>query len=333
MRYYSLTVTPLGSSAPIRTWTSHPSNIYDPAALQVEWDALISPAGTPTGASTVTVRGVPLQDLAQPHQFAGMTLELKAGMRAGLPLVNPSQAGTILKGQVYQSFGNWEGVNQTLDFVVIPGGCTIANPGNFLLDWAAGMQLSDALKQTFSVAYPGFPVDMNISADLTQTRDDVHVCGTLDQLAQTVGDITEGIFDNRVTIGIQAGRIVVFDQTYRPSPIQLAFTDFVGQPTWIAVNTMQVKMVARADLRMGGVVKMPQGLQNTPGLVATTAASAPSQIKYQTTFQNNFIVQELRQVGNFRAADATQWVTIANCLMVPKTPSITIGAPTVVGIA
>jgi hypothetical protein len=317
-RFYSITITPQGASTPLRTWTSHPGNIYDPAALQVEWDALVGPYGTPTGASTITIRGVPLQDLTQPQQFAGMTLELQAGMRAGLPLVNPAQAGTILKGNIFQAFGNWEGVDQRLDFVVIPGNYTIANPGNFLLDWVAGMQLSDALKQTFSVAYPGMPVDMNISPDLTQDRDDVHVCGTLDQLAQTVGDITEGIFDNRVTIGIQAGRIVVFDQTYKSSPIQLAFTDFVGQPTWIGVNTIQVKMVARADLRMGGIVRMPQGLQNLPGFVSTTASAYPSSIKYQTTFQNNFIVQELRQVGNFRAADATQWVTIVNCLMNPN---------------
>ena len=317
-RFYSIAITAPGATTPIRSWTSHPNDIYDPAALQVEWDALVGPYGTPTGASTITVRGVPLQDLTQPQQFAGMTLELQAGMRAGLPLANPAQAGTILKGTIFQAFGNWEGVDQRLDFVVIPGGYTIANPGNFLLDWVAGMQLSDALRQTFSVAYPGTPVDMNISADFTQSRDDVHVCGTLDQLAQTVGDITEGIFDNRVTIGIQAGRVVVFDQAYKPSPIQLAFTDFVGQPTWIGVNTIQIKMVARADLRMGGMVRMPQGLQNLPGFVSTTGSAYPSSIKYQTTFQNNFIVQELRQVGNFRAADATQWVTIANCLMNPN---------------
>jgi hypothetical protein len=318
-RFYSITITAPGATTPLRTWTSHPNNIYDPAALQVEWDALIGPYGVPNGASTVTVRGVPIQDLTQPQQFAGMTLELQAGMRAGLPLVNPAQAGTILKGEIFQSFGNWEGVDQRLDFVVIAGGYTISNPGNFLLDWAAGMQLSDALKQTFSVAYPGVPVDMNISADLTQTRDDVHVCGTLDELAQAVAEITDGIFDNRVTIGIQAGRIVVYDQTYAPSPIQLAFTDFVGQPTWLAINTVQLKMVARADLRMGGIVKMPQGLQNLPGIATTTQnAALPNGAKYQTTFQNNFIVSELRQVGNFRAADATQWVTIANCLMNPN---------------
>jgi hypothetical protein len=321
-RYYSLTLTAQGSTTAFRTYTSHPNNVFDPGALQIEYDALVGPSGTPSGASTVRVRGIPLQDLGQAQQFAGMTLELKAGMAApGLPLINPSQAGTILKGTVFQSFGNWEGVEQTLDFVVIPGVYTTGNPGNFLLDWPAGMQLSDALKQTFSVAYPGMPVDMNISTDFVLSYDQPHICGTLDQLAQIVGEITEGAFDNRVNIGIQAGRIVVYDQTYKPGPIQLDFNDFVGQPTWIAVNTIQIKMVARADLKIGGYVKMPQGLQNLPGFVTTTSSAYPSTAKYQTIFQNNFIVQELRQVGNFRSPDATQWVTIANCVAIPTSGS------------
>lgn len=316
-RYYELSLTPVGSTTPTRVWATHPKNIYDPAALQIEFDALVGPYGTPTGASTITVYGIALQDLTQAQQFAGMTLELKAGMKAGLPLVNPAQAGTILKGTIFQSFGNWEGVNQTLDFVVIPGVYTLANPGNLLLDWSAGEELSDALKQTFSVAYPGVPVVMNISADLVQNHDEPHICATLDQFAQMVGDITEGVFDNRVNIAIQAGKIVVYDNTFRPAPVQLNFNDFIGQPTWIAVNTIQVKTVSRADLQIGGLVKMPQGLQNAPGFVNTTSNSFPSSIKYKSTFQDNFIVQELRQVGNFRAADATQWATIINCVSVP----------------
>ena len=318
MRYYELSLTPQGATKPSRVWTSHPNNIIDPGALQIEYDVLVGPYGTPTGASTITLRGIALQDLTQPQQFAGMSLELKSGMRAGLPLVNPAQAGTILKGQVFQAFGNWEGVNQTLDFVVLPGTYTLDNPGNFVLNWRAGTSLPDALLQTLDVAYPDAPITMNISSDLVQNHDEIGVYDTLDQLAQVVGDITDGVFDNRVTIGIQAGKIVVYDTNYAPGPIQLVFTDFVGQPTWINVNTIQLKLVVRADLQMGAIVRMPEGLQNLPGFVTTTQTAYPSSIKYQTTFQNNFIVQELRQIGNFRAPDASQWVTIVNCVLNPN---------------
>lgn len=316
MRYYSLSIASSSASKPIRLWESHLNNVVDPGALQIEYDAVIGPCGIPFGASTVRLHGIALQDLTQPQQYAGMTLELKAGMRAGLPLVRPAQAGIILKGLVYQCFGNWEGVNQTLDFVVLPGIYTSDNPGNFVLNWRAGTELSDALLQTLDVAYPNTPISINVSTNLVQNHDEIGIYDTLDQLAQVIGDISEGVFDNRVTIGVQAGKIIVYDTNYKPAPIQLAFTDFVGQPTWINVNTIQLKLVTRADLQMGSIVRMPEGLQNLPGFVTTTQTAYPSSIKYQTTFQNNFIVQELRQIGNFRAADATQWVTIVNCTTV-----------------
>jgi hypothetical protein len=314
MRFYELTITPADSTTPIRTWSSYPNGIYDPGALQVEFDVLVAAAGTPTGASSVTVHGIPLQDLSQAYQFAGMTLELKGGMKAGLPLVNPAQAGTILKGQIFQSFGNWEGTEQRIDFVVLPSQYTTDDPGNIVLNWPAGTPLSQALKQTFSIAYPGSPTSINISGNLVQAHNEVHFCPTLDQFAQTVAEITEGNFGNRVNMGIQGGQMIAYDSSYAPMPMQLAFTDFVGQPTWIALNTIQIKMVLRADLNLGGIIAMPQGLQNLPGFVTTTANSYPSNAKYQTTFQNNFTIQELRQIGNFRSKDAAQWATVANCV-------------------
>ncbi|WP_321899135.1 hypothetical protein [Paraburkholderia heleia] len=158
---------------------------------------------------------------------------------------------------------------------------------------------------------------MNISADLMQNHDEIHICGTMDELAQLIGDITEGVFDNRVEIGIQAGKIIVFDSSYSTPPIKLAFTDLIGQPTWIETNTIQFKAVCRADLQLGSIISMPQGMQNQPGLVTTTQAAYPSSIKYQTTFQNNFIVQELRQIGNFRSPNAADWSTIVNAVILP----------------
>jgi hypothetical protein len=333
-RYYDLALYAPGSATPYRRWTSHPNGIFDPGALNIEFDAFISQYGTPTGASTVHVHGVPLQDLGQAQQFAGMMLILKGGMAApGLPLINPSQAGIILKGQVFQTFGNWQGTDMTLDFVVIPSEYTNENPGNIVLSWGAGTQLSQALAQTFSIAYPGTQVAFNISENLVQSHDEIHFCATLDQLGETIANITQDNLGNKVNIGIQAGKILVYDTTYAPTPIQLNFTDFIGQPTWIDVNQIQIQMVLRADLRPGAIIKMPQGLQNAPGVITATYASRPSSIKYQTTFQNNFTVGELRQVGNFRSSDAAAWVTIANCYVIQKTPSVTVGAPTVVGPA
>jgi len=301
----------------VRQWTSHPGGVFDPGALNVEFDIPVTTYGTPVGGQSITIEGVPLDDLLQAQQFAGMNLTMKGGMQAGLPLANPKQAGIITAGQVWQSFGNWEGTEMTLDLVLNPGQYTLDQPGNIVLNWTAGTPLAQALQQTLSVAYPNMPALINISAQLVQSHDEVHRCSTLDQLAQLLIEITQGNFLGAayagVQVSVQGGQIIVFDSTYEPNTVQLAFTDFVGQPTWIDVNVMQLKLVMRADLQLGTIVKMPQGLQSTPGIVLTSAASLPSNLKYKSAFQGSFSVIELRQIGNFRASDGASWATIVNC--------------------
>jgi hypothetical protein len=88
----------------------------------------------------------------------------------------------------------------------------------------------------------------------------------------------------------------------------------IGQPTWIEPKLIQMKTVMRADLQIGSIITMPQGVQNAPGFVQTTNNSLPSSIKYQSAFQNNFQVREVRHIGNFRSSDAADWCTIFNCL-------------------
>jgi hypothetical protein len=327
MRYYDITVTPVGGTTPFRRWTSHPNGIFDPGALNVEFDIPIVGYGTPMGGQSVTVEGVPLQDLLQAYQFGpqvvdgvqqpGMMFSMKGGMQAGLPLANPTQAGIITAGQIFQSFGNWEGTEMTLDFVLNPAQYSLDLPGNIVLNWTANTLLSQALRETLSVAYPDLPLSINISDQLVQNHDEIHFCSTLDQLAQVLTEITQGNFLGSsypgVSITIQGGKLFVLDSTFTPNTVQLAFTDFVGQPTWIAPNVMQIKLVMRGDIQLGTTLKMPLGLQNNPGIVLTSASSMPSSLKYKSSFQGNFLVNELRQVGNYRSPDGASWVTIANC--------------------
>ena len=265
------------------------------------------------GAQSLTVHGISLQDLTQAQQFAGMQLTLKGGMQAGLPLANPRQAGLITAGYIYQSFGNWEGTEMTLDFVVLPPIYTFQSPGNLVLNWRANTTLSSALTQCLKVAYPSIPVSVNLTTDAVQAHDEAVYFSTFDQMAQWVMQITEIRTLNPVYMVNQGGRIEVFDSGYKPETIQIQFTDLVGQPTWIAANTMQVKMVLRADIQVGSIVTMPQGLQSTPGIVLTSASAYPSQIKYKTAFKGKFFVKELRHIGNFRTPDGSSWVTVANC--------------------
>lgn len=44
----------------------------------------------------------------------------------------------------------------------------------------------------------------------------------------------------------------------KQNPIQIEFTDLVGQPTWIAFGVMSVVCVMRADIQTGDHILMPQ---------------------------------------------------------------------------
>lgn len=330
MRYYDLIVTRPGETKPYRRWTSHPNGTtgpFDPGALEIEFDMPILPYGTPSGGQTLSVHGVSLEDLTQAQQFAGLNVELKAGFQKGLPLANPAQSGTILTAQIFQSFGNWEGTDMTLDFVLFPSVYTSDTPGNIVLNWKSGTTLASAIQQTLSVAYPDMQQSVTLSGNLVAPADLPGIYGTLEEFAYFISEYTQANFQNRVQISIQAGKIIVFDDTYKPGPVQINFNDFVGQPTWIEPNIIQLKTAMRADLQLGSIIKMPTGLQNAPGLVTTTGASLPSSLKYQSTFQNSFTVIELRQIGSFRSPASADWATILNCVVNPDQD--TTGNPTV----
>jgi hypothetical protein len=332
VRFYEITLFPPGSTAAARTWTSFPGGQFDPGALNVEFDMTVAPYGTPIGGQSITIEGISIADLMQPQQFAprivngalqpGMTFVLKGGMGRGLPLANPAQQGTLLKGQIWQAFGNWEGTEMTLDFVINPGGYDSGNPGNFVLNWQAGQPLSTALRNCLSVAYPNTKPVVNVSSQLVQSFNDPHHCGTLEELAQHIQEVTNGQFLGPGYTGVQItmpnGIPFAFDNTWTPPTVQLSFSDLVGQPTWINVNTLQVKLVMRGDLQIGTAVKMPVGLSGQVGQVLTSGNSLPSSTNYLTTFSGSFQINEVRHIGNFRSPDGGSWVTVINC--VPLTP-------------
>lgn len=292
----------------VKEWTTHPNGKYDAGAQNIMFDMLITPYSTPTGGQTVTIEGVSLNDLQNSVEFTGLQLQLSAGMKKGLPLANPAQSGLIAVGNIFQSFGNWEGTEMTLDFVVYPS--SLENNLNFY--WEAGTPLLNALQSTLNTAFPSIKTNINISGNLIQPHDEYGAYTSLDSFAQMIAEIT-GAMGHEVFITLQNGVINVFDDTYHPPPIQLDFKDLIGQPTWIDVNIMQVKMVLRADISVGAQILMPIGLQSVPGQVTTLAPALPSGLKYKSSFQGKFTVIEMRHIGNLRSSDGAQWATIINC--------------------
>lgn len=315
MRMYELRLTDPVTNKLVRSWESHPNSKFDAQAQNIQFDIPTTSYDIPIGGQIITIEGVALRELSQAIDYVGLQFTLRAGMASGLPLANPLQSGVISSGTVTQSFGNWEGTEMTLDLVVYPSAYSLGNSGNIVTSWTIGTPLADALKTTLTTAYPDTPVNINISPSLMLGYSEFGWHESLEGLAEQIMTVTaqQG---HPVRIALQAGIINVFDDTYTPKPIQLNFNDLIGQPTWISINTVQIKLVMRGDISIGSKIKMPTGITNSPGFANTTADGMPNSQKNKPTFSGEFSVVEMRHLGNFRSADGASWVTLINCVKV-----------------
>lgn len=316
MRYYDITLQDSKGTL-VREWTSYPipgttgsnpAGTFDPGAQNVVFDFPVAPYATAIGFVGLTIEGVGLDTLYEASNFVGLTIIVKGGMGKGLPLANPEQAGVLLVGSVFQAFGNWEGTDMRLELVIISSPYAYGLAGRILFNWPAGTPLSSALSTCFSTYFPTFQAVVNISSIVINHTESGHY-RTLESLARTLYEITG------VSIGIVGNQIIAYDGSKPPKAILLDFNDFIGQPTWISPDTVQIKLVMRSDLNFTSIVKMPKDISEVPGFVVKTQASYASVLKYKTAFQHDFQVNQVRHLGSFRSPDSRDWVTIINALV------------------
>ena len=324
MRYYKIVITdpvpasPLGvpaSTTPkvFRTYTSlRADGTTDVGALDIELDAPVTTFANPMGdtGAAIKIWGVSLEDRAASADFNGKTLQFFGGMAKGLPLAHPEQQGLLFQGKIYQAWGNSVGVNQTLDLLVIADTGTTSSPANVVLNWQAGQNLSQAIENVLSTAFPGVTSSINISPNLILGYDVPGVYDTMAQFARYVKRASRAVINGPnggvypgVDILLRNGQFLVYDGTTQKTPKALSFLDLIGQPTFINPFQVQAMFVMRADIEVGDYVTLP------PGLV-TTAPQGQAYFKDKTTFQGTFKVLLARHVGHFRQPDAAAWVSV-----------------------
>lgn len=331
MRYYDIRILDATTGNLIREFTSidSVSGSTIPGALTIEMDIPIYTFDAPAGAAYVRVWGISLQDIGQSSNFNGKTIQIYAGMAKGLPLANPAQAGLIAQGQIFQAFGNWQGINQTLDFVFYAATGTSDAPVNLSFDWTAGMLLSTAISTTLKTAFPTYTQSISISPNLVLAHDEPGVHQTLAQFADYINGVSKSIIGGTyggVRMLIRNNAFMVYDGTTPTTPKPLVFTDFVGQPTWIDFATIQLQCVMRADIQVGDYVSLPQSQ-------ITTTAQSNSQFRNSLVFQGSFLVNRVRHVGSFRQPDAASWITVIDAVQAASnsTSATSGGVPAVSG--
>lgn len=309
MRYYSIKIVNPVSKKVLRTYTSFVDNANDPGALDVEFDVPVTYYAIPSGnmgGQYVRVWGVSLADISQASDFNGMNIEIYGGMQKGLPLAKPQQAGLLATGIIQQAFGNWIGLDMTLDLVFTAGNASPDSQSNLTVQWKAGTPLSSAIDNTLRAAFPTFSRSINISPKLVLNHDEPGFYGTLVQFANYVNAVSQSILGGTyrgVNVLIRESQFIVNDGTTKTTPRVIDFTDLVGQITWRSSATVSITCVMRADIQVGDYVKLPPGL-------ATTTAQSYSQYRSKSAFQGVFQINSVRHVGRLRNPNGNAWVTV-----------------------
>jgi len=298
------------------SYTSFVNGVNIPGALNVEFDVPFSAFATPTGPGAyIKIWGVSLAEVFQAADLNGMSIEVYAGMIKGLPLAKPEQFGLIAQGTINQAFGNWLGIEMSIDFIVVADMGTADAPKNIILNWAQGQTLQSALTATFATAFPNAPVTFAISGNLVAPESIVGYYATVTELAKDVLAASLYIMNDPTYLGVQifqkGGAFSIYDGTSAGTPKPLAFEDFIGQPTWIDQGTVQFKCNLRADLSVGDYVSFPT-------VVATQTASGASPfgsaLKNKSSFEGTFQITDGHQFANFRQPPGESWNTTFNAI-------------------
>jgi hypothetical protein len=285
-------------------------------ALNVEFDFPTYAEYTAQGNALLTIWGVGLQMLNQATDLNQQNFALYAGMQKGLPLANPAQAGLIATGQIFQAFGNWQGTNQTLCFVLGPG--TIDPSGGISFGWTPGSNsLSGALFSALAQAYPTFTVKVSIDPAIQPLVQQPANYDTLMAFSQFIQEITmqagQKLYPNQgysgVVISVRGNTIVCADSTVSQEPTQLLFQDLIGQPTWIAALEVSFKTVLRTDIHINDLVLFPQGVISPYALTSPAAATPNAPARSKVAFQGAFQIKEAHYFANFRQPEAESWNT------------------------
>lgn len=135
MRFYAVAIegappifAPIpGAAVEGAQFSSVAYGVNDPGALRCHMHLELVDWTTAQPNSFVRFYGVSLPMLSQSADLNGKNISIYGGMWPGLPLATDEAKyrGLLFCGQIYQAFGNWEGLDMTLDLLIQNG----YNPG------------------------------------------------------------------------------------------------------------------------------------------------------------------------------------------------------------
>jgi hypothetical protein len=102
--------------------------------------------------------------------------------------------------------------------------------------------------------------------------------------------------------------LTALDFTKPVSNGDINYLDLIGQPTWLDIQTISVKVVLRGGLHVGSDVTLPQTLVNFAGADAMLPGNAPDQ-RTHISLPGSYKVLKILHIGDFRNPDGASWST------------------------
>ena len=335
----------LGSGLPmLATWTSFltgsgsytpgligANGLTDPGALNIEMDIPVVSEDIPSGQGYLKIWGISLDMVNNASKLNYKNITIYAGFQKGLPLANaqilasPIRNGIIFKGSIYQAFGNWQGNEQTIEMFLGPQLSPNTKPGQntpLILTCPIGADYGNSIQNALQLA--GITVDSLSISPLLSTAilpafgshttlfDFATAIKSASKAALSFVPGYDGIkiirkHPNSVT---NLPVVIVTDNAAPPTsiPVNIHFSDLIGQPVWLDFNTLQFKLMMRSDISIGMQINFP-----TAAIFAVNTAQSESQFKNGIAYSGSAYVNAVRYVGNFRQETGDSWITIVDC--------------------
>jgi hypothetical protein len=230
----------------------------------------------------------------------------------GLPIVAPRDIGGAIA-----DIGTWGSAILNFGGMInsfVGGGqqAPLEIPLNFVHNLQKGVPLKSAIQETLSRVFPNVKLNILISSALKLGYQDAGIYQNLNQYITYLNRLSQSILGAKNYLGINASlsgnTLHVWDGTTPVTTAEIDYLDLIGQPTWIDVMTVSVKVVLRANIPGGSSIelKLPQTLMNTTS--NAIVGNAPAQ-RTNLPFSGKFILRKILHIGDFRNPDGANWCT------------------------
>ncbi|UMM63145.1 hypothetical protein [Aristophania vespae] len=292
------------------------TGIYDPGALDIHFE-IDEVDVTTASKSVITIRGIDIKTIGQASNLQGAQIRLLAGTSTPPHHIYNGQKrkwGLILEGTVFSSFGTWEETEMSLQLYVTP--YTTGKSFQFLTHARKGLELKYLIYREIARNFPNCTIEMNVKKNPLLPEAMQGSYSKFDEFVHFVKDTWKQLTNEFILITSRGRIIYVADQSASQEPLEIKFTELIGQPSWNGSKEISFICPVRSDIKVTDIVTLPSfssSHNNSPGTNAWGSIKLPKDPvplpKDRSLFSGQFMITDLHHLGQFRSEKGLQWVT------------------------